>query len=55
MDAGADIEVESRQLLAVDGGLTVGPRQAWEESAAVESWTRLGVSEGQVKKMLGTA
>ena len=42
------------QFLAVDGGLTVGPRQAWEESAAIESWTRLGMSEDQVRKMLGT-
>ena len=41
------------QFLAVDGGLTVGPRQAWEESAAIESWTRIGMSEEQVKKMLG--
>ena len=43
------------QFLAVDGGITVGPRQAWEESAAIESWTRIGMSEEEVKKMLGTA
>jgi NAD(P)-dependent dehydrogenase (short-subunit alcohol dehydrogenase family) len=43
------------QFLAVDGGLTVGPRAAWEESAAIESWTRIGMSEEQVKKLLGTA
>ena len=43
------------QFLAVDGGLTVGPRQAWDESAAVESWSRIGMSEEQVKKMLGRA
>jgi NAD(P)-dependent dehydrogenase (short-subunit alcohol dehydrogenase family) len=43
------------QFLAVDGGLTVGPRQAWEESAAIDSWTRIGLSEEQVKKLLGTA
>jgi len=43
------------QFLAVDGGLTVGPRQAWEESAAIESWNRIGMTEEQVKKMLGTA
>ena len=43
------------QFLAVDGGVTVGPRSAWEESAAIESWTRIGMSEEQVKKMLGTA
>jgi NAD(P)-dependent dehydrogenase (short-subunit alcohol dehydrogenase family) len=43
------------QFLAVDGGLTVGPRQAWEESAAIESWTRIGLSEEQVRKLLGTA
>ena len=40
------------QFLAVDGGLTVGPRQAWEESAAIESWTRIGLSEEQVKQLL---
>lgn len=43
------------QFLAVDGGLTVGPRQAWEESAAVESWTRIGISEEQVKKLIGVS
>ena len=43
------------QFLAVDGGITVGPRSAWEESAAIESWTRIGMSEEQVKKLLGTA
>jgi NAD(P)-dependent dehydrogenase (short-subunit alcohol dehydrogenase family) len=43
------------QFLAVDGGLTVGPRQAWDESAAIESWTRIGLSEEDVKKLLGTA
>jgi NAD(P)-dependent dehydrogenase (short-subunit alcohol dehydrogenase family) len=43
------------QYLAVDGGLTVGPRQAWEESAAIESWRNMGLSEEQVKKLLGTA
>jgi len=43
------------QFLAVDGGLTVGPRSAWEESAAIESWTRIGMSEEQVKALLGTA
>lgn len=41
------------QFLAVDGGLTVGPRQAWDESAAIESWTRIGMSEEQVRKLLG--
>ncbi|HVN88112.1 MAG TPA: SDR family oxidoreductase [Candidatus Binatia bacterium] len=41
------------QFLAVDGGLTVGPRSAWEETAAVESWARIGMSERQIKKMLG--
>lgn len=43
------------QFLAVDGGLTIGPRSAWEESAAIESWTRIGMNEEQVKKLLGTA
>ncbi len=41
------------QFLAVDGGLTVGPRAAWEESAAIENWTRLGLGEEQIRKFLG--
>jgi NAD(P)-dependent dehydrogenase (short-subunit alcohol dehydrogenase family) len=40
------------QFLAVDGGLTVGPRQAWDEAAAIESWGRIGLSEEQVMKLL---
>jgi NAD(P)-dependent dehydrogenase (short-subunit alcohol dehydrogenase family) len=40
------------QFLAVDGGITVGPRAAWEESAAVESWARIGLTEEQVRKLL---
>jgi hypothetical protein len=40
------------QFLAVDGGLTVGPRQAWDEAAAIESWGLLGLSEEQVRKLL---
>lgn len=43
------------QFLAVDGGITVGPRAAWEESAAIESWRRIGVDEAQITKMLGIA
>jgi NAD(P)-dependent dehydrogenase (short-subunit alcohol dehydrogenase family) len=43
------------QFLAVDGGLTVGPRSAWEESAAIESWTRIGLSEEQVRKLIGAS
>lgn len=43
------------QFLAVDGGLTVGPRAAWEESAAIENWVRIGMNEEQVKSLLGTA
>ena len=41
------------QFLAVDGGLTVGPKQAWDETAAIESWGLLGLSEEQVMKLLG--
>lgn len=41
------------QWLAVDGGITVGPRQAWDEAAAIESWTRIGMSDEQVKAFLG--
>jgi len=43
------------QFLAVDGGLTVGPRSAWEESAAIESWSRIGMSEEQIKALLGAS
>ena len=43
------------QVLAVDGGLTVGPRSAWEESAAIESWTRIGMPEDQVRKLIGAS
>jgi NAD(P)-dependent dehydrogenase (short-subunit alcohol dehydrogenase family) len=39
------------QFLAVDGGLTVGPKQAWDETAAIESWGFLGLSEEQVMKL----
>jgi NAD(P)-dependent dehydrogenase (short-subunit alcohol dehydrogenase family) len=42
------------QYLAVDGGITVGPRSAWEESAAVDSWTRLGLDEEHIRKLFGT-
>jgi len=41
------------QFLAVDGGITVGPRAAWEESAAIESWLRIGISDEQIKKLIG--
>jgi NAD(P)-dependent dehydrogenase (short-subunit alcohol dehydrogenase family) len=36
------------QFLAVDGGLTVGPRAAWDEAAAIENWARIGMNEEQV-------
>lgn len=42
------------QFLAVDGGLTVGPRQAWDETAALESWMRIGMSPEQMGALLGT-
>ncbi|MCC6849185.1 MAG: SDR family oxidoreductase [Deltaproteobacteria bacterium] len=42
------------QFLAVDGGLTVGPREAWDDAAAVANWTRIGLSEEQIATMLGT-
>ena len=44
--------INTIKFLAVDGGLTVGPRSAWDESAAVESWSRMGMSEEQVKQLL---
>ena len=40
------------QFLAVDGGLTVGPRAAWDEAAAIENWTRIGMSNEQVQQLL---
>jgi NAD(P)-dependent dehydrogenase (short-subunit alcohol dehydrogenase family) len=40
------------QFLAVDGGLTVGPRSAWDETAALEMWGRIGLDEEQVMKLL---
>ena len=40
------------QSLAVDGGLTVGPREAWDESAAFESLSRIGVDGEQLQKMV---
>jgi NAD(P)-dependent dehydrogenase (short-subunit alcohol dehydrogenase family) len=42
------------QFLAVDGGLTVGPRAAWDEAAALENWTRIGMSDAQVQDLLAT-
>lgn len=42
------------QFLAVDGGLTVGPRAAWDEQAALENWTRIGMSDAQVQDLLAT-
>jgi NAD(P)-dependent dehydrogenase (short-subunit alcohol dehydrogenase family) len=40
------------QFLAVDGGLTVGPRSAWEESAALEAWARIGMSDEQIQRLV---
>jgi NAD(P)-dependent dehydrogenase (short-subunit alcohol dehydrogenase family) len=40
------------QFLAVDGGLTVGPRAAWDEAAAIENWARIGMSDAQVQALL---
>lgn len=42
------------QFLAVDGGLTVGPRAAWDEAAALENWARIGMSDAQVQDLLAT-
>jgi NAD(P)-dependent dehydrogenase (short-subunit alcohol dehydrogenase family) len=42
------------QFLAVDGGLTVGPRAAWDEAAAIENWLRIGMDPEQVRTLLGT-
>ncbi len=43
------------QFLAVDGGLTVGPRAAWDEAAAIENWLRIGMPEEQIRQMLGSS
>lgn len=37
------------QFLAVDGGVTVGPRAAWDEAAALESFGKLGMGEAMLK------
>jgi len=42
------------QFLAVDGGITVGPRSAWEESAAIEGWRRIGLTDEDIQKFLAT-
>ncbi len=42
------------QFLAVDGGLTVGPRAAWDEAAALENWARIGMSDAQLQAVLAT-
>jgi len=39
------------QFLAVDGGLTVGPRSAWEETAAIDQWQRIGLNLDEVMKL----
>lgn len=41
------------QYLAVDGGLTVGPRSAWDPQAAMEFWTRIGLTEEQARRLMG--
>jgi NAD(P)-dependent dehydrogenase (short-subunit alcohol dehydrogenase family) len=41
------------QFLAVDGGITVGPRSAWEDAARLETWSRIGVNDELLKKLLG--
>ncbi|MDX2169091.1 MAG: SDR family oxidoreductase [Deltaproteobacteria bacterium] len=40
------------QFLAVDGGLTVGPRAAWDEAAALEMFARIGMSDEQLQALL---
>jgi NAD(P)-dependent dehydrogenase (short-subunit alcohol dehydrogenase family) len=40
------------QFLAVDGGITVGPRAAWDEMAAVENLGRLGLDAEQLQALL---
>lgn len=40
------------QCLAVDGGITVGPRAAWDEIAAVENLSRLGFDAEQLQAMM---
>jgi len=40
------------QFLAVDGGLTVGPRSAWDETALLAQWEMLGISAEQMLKSL---
>ena len=40
------------QCLAVDGGITVGPRAAWDEMAAIENLGRLGFDAEQLQAMM---
>lgn len=41
------------QFLAVDGGLTVGPRSAWDEEASIQTWKNMGMDEAQVRELMG--
>lgn len=41
------------QFLAVDGGLTVGPRSAWDEESSIETWKNMGMDEAQVRVLMG--
>jgi NAD(P)-dependent dehydrogenase (short-subunit alcohol dehydrogenase family) len=40
------------QFLAVDGGITVGPRAAWDETAALENLGLLGLDVEQLQALL---
>lgn len=40
------------QFLAVDGGITVGPRAAWDEAAALESLGLLGLDLEQLQALI---
>ncbi len=40
------------QFLAVDGGITVGPRAAWDEAAALENLGLLGLDVEQLQALL---
>ncbi len=42
------------QFLAVDGGITVGPRSSWDPEAASVLWRTTGMDEEQIKEMMAS-
>ena len=40
------------QYLAVDGGITTGPRSAWDVEASGGLWRNMGMTEEQIKDVM---